>query len=283
MKYIGVPRCPYCRKRVSFIRTWRLKREGEYRCPRCSGISNIFLSPLIYVFALVAIFAGGALYFFHKFILDDIEPMTALEVFIPFVLFFILSLFLVYLEKPMMKKVLKGAKNKKTSGMPAQPVRKVPRTADGRSRSFSDDEYVPRSSTQTGPVYQSDEVSRADNRAAQPFSVSFEPQSGNGYTAAVPAVSSQYAEQAESPSPNRPRPIPRREVSPVQQAARASVPMRAVTPVDVTSVGIDRGTNAVSGHSVSSVNISEDYFSKYDDPDYIQKRMNELQDRDNGS
>ena len=45
MQYFGVPRCPYCKKRVNLIRTWSLKRQGEYRCPRCGGISNIFLSP----------------------------------------------------------------------------------------------------------------------------------------------------------------------------------------------------------------------------------------------
>ena len=73
MQYFGVPKCPYCKKRVNFIRTWSLKRQGEYQCPRCGGISNIFLSPLVYVFALLAVFSGAAVYFFHKFILDDVD------------------------------------------------------------------------------------------------------------------------------------------------------------------------------------------------------------------
>ena len=50
MQYFGIPTCPYCRKRVNLIRTWKLKREGEYKCPRCGGISNVYLSPLVYVF-----------------------------------------------------------------------------------------------------------------------------------------------------------------------------------------------------------------------------------------
>ena len=53
-----------------------LKRQGEYQCPRCGGISNIFLSPLVYVFALLAVFSGAAVYFFHKFILDDVDLTT---------------------------------------------------------------------------------------------------------------------------------------------------------------------------------------------------------------
>ena len=76
MKYFGVASCPYCKKRVNLLRTWSLKRQGEYQCPRCSGISNIFLSPLIYVFALLAVFSGGAVYFVHNFILDDISLST---------------------------------------------------------------------------------------------------------------------------------------------------------------------------------------------------------------
>lgn len=108
MRFIGIPTCPYCRKRVNIIRTWSLKRQGEYQCPRCGGISNIYLSPLIYVLALLAIFAGGSVYFFHKFVLDDISLETALHVFIPFAVFFLLSLFMVYLEKPVIKKVAKS-------------------------------------------------------------------------------------------------------------------------------------------------------------------------------
>ena len=60
MQYFGIPTCPYCKKHVNLVRTWRLKREGEYKCPRCGGISNIYLSPLVYVFAVLAIPATGS-------------------------------------------------------------------------------------------------------------------------------------------------------------------------------------------------------------------------------
>ena len=63
MQYFGIPTCPYCKKHVNLVRTWRLKREGEYKCPRCGGISNIYLSPLVYVFAVLAICAGVCIYF----------------------------------------------------------------------------------------------------------------------------------------------------------------------------------------------------------------------------
>ena len=135
MQYFGVPRCPYCKKRVNLIRTWSLKRQGEYRCPRCGGISNIFLSPLVYVFALLAVFCGGAVYFFHRFILDDVDLTTCLQVLIPFAVFFLLSLFMVYLAKPVIKKVPREEKGRKKRQAPAAPPpRESMRACPGASR-----------------------------------------------------------------------------------------------------------------------------------------------------
>lgn len=152
MHYFGVPVCPYCKKRVNLIRTWSLKRQGEYQCPRCGGISNIFLSPLIYVLALLAVFAGGALYFFHKFVLDDITLKTAVYVFIPFAAFFLFSLFMVYLEKPVIKKVSKEEYQKKRRIRSAVngSAGAVPR-GEERREYHEDDGYAPRDSYRRGP------------------------------------------------------------------------------------------------------------------------------------
>ena len=133
MRYFGVPTCPYCKKRVNLIRTWRLKREGEYKCPRCGGISNIYLSPLVYVFSVLAICAGICIYFFHKFVLNDIELYTCVYIFIPFAVFYLLSLFTVYLERPVIKRVQRPAERQRTQsrdyGAPGdyleRPVRKA--------------------------------------------------------------------------------------------------------------------------------------------------------------
>ena len=153
MHYLGVPTCPYCKKRVNLIRTWSLKRQGEYQCPRCGGISNIFLSPLVYVLALLAVFAGGAMYFFHKFVLDDISLETAVYVFIPFAVFFLLSLFMVYLEKPVIKKVSKEEYRKKrhirsavegSAGAVSRP--------DERHSYHDEDDYEPRGGYREGPA-----------------------------------------------------------------------------------------------------------------------------------
>lgn len=152
MHYFGVPTCPYCKKRVNLIRTWSLKRQGEYQCPRCGGISNIFLSPLIYVLALLAVFAGGALYFFHKFVLDDISLKTAIYVFVPFAAFFLFSLFMVYLEKPVIKKVSKEEYQKKRRIRSAVngSAGAVPRVEERREY-HEEDGYVSRGGYRHGP------------------------------------------------------------------------------------------------------------------------------------
>lgn len=158
MRYFGVPTCPYCKKRVNLIRTWSLKRQGEYQCPRCGGISNIFLSPLVYVLAMLVIFSGGAMYFFHKFVLDDISLETAIYVFIPFAVFFLLSLFMVYLEKPVIKKVSREEYMKKHHIRSAVDgsagVAQRPESRPEPRRNIDDDSHLPRASHRPGPVHE---------------------------------------------------------------------------------------------------------------------------------
>ena len=162
MQYFGVPICPYCKKRVNLIRTWSLKRQGEYKCPRCGGISNIYLSPLIYVFAVIAIFAGGAIYFFHKFILDDVSLSTVLQVIIPFIVFFLLSLFQVYLAKPVIKRVSREElEAKKRGARRGMENRRMPVT-DSKNvkpdyRLSDHGEFNPRMDYVTWPIQQPDE------------------------------------------------------------------------------------------------------------------------------
>ena len=157
MQYFGVPTCPYCKKRVNLIRTWSLKRQGEYQCPRCGCISNIFLSPLVYVFALLAVFSGGAVYFFHKFILDDVGLTTCLQVLIPFVLFFLLSLFMVYLAKPVIKRVSREENGKKKQGRPTGVEGRRSSGSSGQTGQIyvDQEDYLPQKDYRTGPLPQS--------------------------------------------------------------------------------------------------------------------------------
>ncbi len=227
MQYFGVPRCPYCNKRVNIIRTWSLKKQGEYKCPRCGGISNIFLSPLIYVFAVIAVFTGGAIFFFHRFVMDDIVLTTAIQVLIPFGCFFFLSLFTVYLKKPVINKAAKnGKKRRAEASPPAQGARRTPvageripqrerRTASpvaqpsaqrtvtqpARQRMFNDD-YTPAAVPPAAPRRATPQPeARRNPSERQPGSVA------NGRRFA-----SEEAPRPRNPEPQRPRRMPQREM-----------------------------------------------------------------------
>lgn len=262
MHYLGVPTCPYCKKRVNLIRTWSLKRQGEYQCPRCGGISNIYLSPLVYVLALLAIFGGGSMYFFHKFVLDDISLETALYVFIPFAVFFFFSLFMVYLEKPVIKKVSKAEYEKKRRIRSAveNSAGTVPHP-DPQQGYYEEDDYVPRNSHRAGledrqpGVVNQAAFSRAKLQAAVE----------NTQQSQLPARPKRPAPQASAASPQRqpapirrpaagnPQRIPQRPTpsqgSFAQQGAAIQQQMRAVN-----QVGLGQSGRIVGGSGVSSQN-----------------------------
>lgn len=201
MRYVGIPTCPYCHKHVNLIRTWSLKRQGEYQCPRCGGISNIFLSPLVYVLALLAVFGGGAMYFFHKFVLDDIGLDTALYVFIPFAAFFLLSLFMVYLEKPVIKKVAKSDYNKRRSRNAAAEAYDRP----GEYHPEPNTGYIPQTGGQQRRV-----------EAPAPMAINQENfNRAKQQTASINAIHESGGVPAQKPEePQRQRAVPQREAQP---------------------------------------------------------------------
>ncbi len=300
MRYFGVPTCPYCKKRVNLIRTWSLKRQGEYQCPRCGGISNIFLSPLIYVFALLAIFAGGAMYFFHKFILDDISLSIVIQVFVPFAVFFLLSLFMVYLAKPVIKKIPKAELKKKRRKSENFEDRRDP-SRQMEPMFYDSDEYLPQTEYQTGPMpsleerptvrYSSERENRADFDEMGKTSVVEVPGRKPQRTAPAPSRASSLPQQGPPAAPARPAaPVQR----PVQRSRAASQPVRtASAPAPSAQVRQVVRPNAVqesAPHAVTSVDIPKgsvsggtgDFFAKYDDPAYVERRLRELNEKRGG-
>ena len=308
MQYFGVPKCPYCKKRVNFIRTWSLKRQGEYQCPRCGGISNIFLSPLVYVFALLAVFSGAAVYFFHKFILDDVDLTTVFQVILPFAVFFLLSLFLVYLAKPVIKRVPREEQGKKARPQPTAEDRRAA-VSSSTGRIYADQgDYLPPVDYRTGPVPQQPQP--AAQRPAPPRQAPA-PQPGVSRLApaatpaprqASPAAQRRQAAQqvAAQGEARRPRPAqPSQETqarvssaprpsAPVQRPApqrQAPAPRPAAAPQrEAPRPAANTQPPRRASHVVRSVEIpdfSEDFFKKYDDPAYVERRLKELEEKQN--
>lgn len=301
MRYFGIPTCPYCKKRVNLIRTWSLKRQGEYQCPRCGGISNIFLSPLIHVFAVLAVFSGGALYFFHKFILDDISLDTVWQILVPFALFFVLSLFMVYLVKPVIKKVPRAELERKKRGKANFEERRSPavNTAGQAGQMFYDsDEYLPKIDYRTGPLPQMEDdrdmkILPGSSRST-PYSDELQKTSVVDLPSVRPAgvsqrpASAQAPRQAEDQRERQPRPSAAQPVSqqrPVRPQTTAQTPAaRASSAARPAQARQTAPQNAVSQPSrvVTSVDIpsvSDNFFAKYDDPEYVERRLKELKEQ----
>lgn len=272
MQYFGIPTCPYCKKRVNLVRTWSLKRQGEFQCPRCGGISNIYLSPLIYVVALFALFAGGAVYFFHKFVLDDISLGTALQVFIPFAIFFLLSVFFVYLAKPVIKKVSREEVERKRFGR--KKVEGQQAAAPTGGVYFDQEDRLPPREYPTGPVAQPQPVAPRQprpaaptrlERPAAPMAPMAEAQRAPAHRLEIPQPRPAAPQGTVSIRP--PVPVNRR---PAQQAPAAVRPAPAAQAVQEP-----RQSARVAG-SVELPRVADDFFAKYDDPEYVQRRLREM-------
>jgi len=280
MQYIGVPTCPYCKKRVNLIRTWSLKKQGEYRCPRCGGISNIYLSPLIYVLALLALFAGGAVYFFHKFVLDDVGLETALQVFLPFAGFFLFSVFFVYLAKPVIKRVSREDKGGKKRGRKAGPAAGP---LDQTGHVYYDREDYPLQREQFTTTIPPQAPPRAaapqaaapirQPRPAEPYPEAQQPLSHRLDAAAAP--------RQQAPAPPRPAAVRQASPTPRQQSTTVIRPPVPVSrrPARPSAPAAQPGAGPQAAQVVSSVEppeAADDFFAKYDDPDYVQRRLREI-------
>lgn len=105
MRKFRKPKCPYCGKKLSLPNTWLLKKQGEYICPKCGGISNIVLDRSIYPFAFVAVILGSVFFIISFINIVEFSIWMLLLVILPFFLFFLISVFLVRLKKPVVRNV----------------------------------------------------------------------------------------------------------------------------------------------------------------------------------
>ena len=111
------PRCPYCGKKLGYFNAWAIKTQGEYRCKKCGGFSDVMLAQGIYVLSLIMT-AVGAVFFLLAFLkITELNVFSVLMVVLPFALFFLLSVFFVRLRK------IEGG------GAPPQGARRVPQLA----------------------------------------------------------------------------------------------------------------------------------------------------------
>lgn len=122
MKQFGLPQCPYCGKKINPFYAWYLRTQGEYICPACGGVSNIGLTGAAKVSG--AVVAAIDLVVFVIAMLDQShEPPFGylIAMIVPFLLFTILSAFMVRLKKPVLKKREPPGNPNRAGGVPQRP------------------------------------------------------------------------------------------------------------------------------------------------------------------
>lgn len=125
MKKLQYPKCPYCGKRVNPLMAFILKSEGEYRCTKCSGISNIELDSQIYKFAVGIVLTAAAIFVLEELFIRPFVWYLVLFLLIPFLVFYLLSPSFVRLKRPVIRrqKMERRVPNSVTGGVPYGPHR----------------------------------------------------------------------------------------------------------------------------------------------------------------
>ncbi|MBW7572918.1 hypothetical protein [Caproiciproducens faecalis] len=100
MKKFRKARCPHCGNKLSLLQSWTLKTQGEYKCPKCGGYSNIELDSAVYIFAIAAIVLSGLIYLVWMISVGVLSLVSIFMIMLPYFLFYLLCFFLVRLRKP---------------------------------------------------------------------------------------------------------------------------------------------------------------------------------------
>ena len=102
--------CPYCGKKVGLFRTWMMKNKGDYFCTECGNRSAVVIDKIIVPMAITTVIISIILVLIFTFLVD-MYIWSIVLIFIPFLVFFCASVFLIRLKKI----APPGAKRKKKS------------------------------------------------------------------------------------------------------------------------------------------------------------------------
>ena len=95
-------RCPYCGKKISYLRAFLIRRRGEYFCKKCKKESNIHLKKTIWIFFFFVLLMALAIMGYYTFFTDRENLWFLLFVALPFIIFYLFSPLFVRL-RPKMK------------------------------------------------------------------------------------------------------------------------------------------------------------------------------------
>ena len=95
-------RCPYCGKKISYLRAFLIRRRGEYFCKKCKKESNIHLKKTIWIFFFFVLLMALAIMGYYTFFTHRENLWFLLFVALPIFIFYLFSPLFVRL-RPKMK------------------------------------------------------------------------------------------------------------------------------------------------------------------------------------
>ena len=138
----GLPRCPYCGKKLGFWEAWLMRTKGEYTCPKCGRASNIKFQKTTYGMAAIVSILGLGILLVSTLLIQNRSLWGIPFVVLPFLLFVFLSPCWMFLEAfqpagtgtPLGRNIPAGkapyqANSQASGSMPAPPVRRAEQEA----------------------------------------------------------------------------------------------------------------------------------------------------------
>lgn len=128
-KILVLPKCPYCKKKISYIGAMFMKTKGEHNCPYCKCISNVVISRAAYALASLVCISSLLIVVLYSIAGDHSSFLGLACVLAPFLIFYIVTPLLVRLvpckDRSAVKKILDKAPQRPAYEKPAaQPVQK---------------------------------------------------------------------------------------------------------------------------------------------------------------
>lgn len=95
-------RCPYCGKKISYLKAFMIRRRGEHFCKKCKKVSNIHIKKTIWVFFLFVLLMSLTIMGFYLFFTDREDLKFIIYTVIPFIIFYLFAPLFIRL-RPKMK------------------------------------------------------------------------------------------------------------------------------------------------------------------------------------
>ena len=158
-------RCPYCGKKISYINSMFLRKQGEYYCYKCQCTSNIVIHRGLYALASIVCVISFLIMLLFSMFGNHEDLRGIMWVLIPFLVFYISIPFFIRLE-PFNDKIYPQKRRPKAVPAGQQKVKKVVRKKSAPVKLQVDDDFSKKfmqaksNATQKIPV-QNDNINNA--------------------------------------------------------------------------------------------------------------------------